>query len=386
MTLQQARFHTQIINKEYLKHRKINNMKDKGLILLITLGLIGAACSGNEAEQETVSEEVVRSVNVIHKTIVPATFASYVRVVGSVETSNDIMISAEVSGRVVSHSVKEGEAVRKGQTIMIIDDAKLKQEEARLVAMTSQAKENYERLKKVYEEDGIGSELDYLNAKYAYEQSNSVLESLRVDLANTRIKAPFNGIVENRMAEVGEMVGAGTPVVRLIGADEFMISAGVPARYSNAVKTGDIAEIWFDDQVSDTLRGEITFAASSINTQNRTFTIEVELPDAASQYKVDMIANLRLKTNELDDVIVISEEYIYSKDGQYVVYVLSENEEGKPIAEERAIDLGLSYKTNVIIESGLSAGDELITLGSAFLDDGMRITPKQRHGNNLAAN
>ena len=148
MTLLQARFHMRIINKEYLKHRKINNMKDKGLILLITLGLIGAACSGSETEQGTVSEEVVRSVNVIHKTIAPSTLASYVRVVGSVETSNDIMISAEVSGRVVSHSVKEGETVRKGQTILVIDDAKLKREEARLVAITSQAKENYERLKK----------------------------------------------------------------------------------------------------------------------------------------------------------------------------------------------------------------------------------------------
>ena len=188
------------------------------------------------------------------------------------------------------------------------------------------------------------------------------------------------------MAEAGEMVGAGTPVVRLIGADDYMISAGVPARYSSAIKTGDIVEIWFDNQAADTLRGEITFAAGSINTQNRTFTIEVELPGVASEYKVDMIANLRLKTNELDNVIVISEEFIYSKNGEYVVYVLSQNEAGNPVAEERVVDLGLSYKTNVVIENGLLIGDELITLGSAFLDDGMRVTPMEKQASNLAAN
>jgi multidrug efflux pump subunit AcrA (membrane-fusion protein) len=67
-----------------------------------------------------------------------------------------------------------------------------------------------------------------------------------------------------------------------------------------------------------------------------------------------------------------------------VVYVLSENEEGKSVANEREVKLGLSYQTNVIIEEGLAEGDKLITLGSAFLDDGMRVTVKE--DKKLAAN
>jgi multidrug efflux pump subunit AcrA (membrane-fusion protein) len=81
---------------------------------------------------------------------------------------------------------------------------------------------------------------------------------------------------------------------------------------------------------------------------------------------------------------VISEEFVYSKDNRYVVYVLSENEEGKAVANEREVKLGLSYQTDVIVEEGLSQGDKLITLGSAFLDDGMRVTVKDNK--NLAAN
>ncbi len=364
----------------------MKNMKDKGLILLVTIGLLGVACSGESAEQETGPEELVKTVNITTKTISPSTFASYVRVVGAVETSNDIMISAEVSGRVVSYSANEGEYIRKGQTIVKIDDSKLKQEKARLEAITSQAKENYERLKKIYEEDGIGSELDYLNAKYAFEQSNSALESIKVDLANTNIKAPFNGTLESIMFEVGEMVSPGSPVVRLIGSNDYIISAGVPARYADVIKTGDDVEVWFDTQVSDTLKQEIKFTAGSINPQNRTFRIEIDLPKKESQYKVDMIANIRLKTNEQENVLVISEEYVYSKENGYVVYVLSENDENEPVAEERIVSLGLSYKTDVIIESGLEVGDELITLGSAFLDDGMRVTPKDQQDSNIASN
>lgn len=352
--------------------------------LLIIVAL--AACSGGEEVQNTPDEELIKSVNITTQLIQPSTFESFVRVVGTVETSNDIMISAEVSGKVTSHNVKEGDQVKKGQVILKIDDSKLKQEKARLEAMTSQAKENYERLKKVYEEDGIGSEIDYLNARYAFQQSNSALESIKVDLANTSITAPFNGSIESKMVEVGEMVSPGTPVVRIIGSDDYIISAGVPARYADVISADDNVQIWFDTQGSDTLDGTISFAGNSINPQNRTFRIEIDLPEKANQYKVDMIANLRLQTNKQENVLVISEEYVYSKPEGYVVYVLSKDDKGHNVADERMVNLGLSYKTGVIIESGLDIGDQLITLGSAFLDDGMRVTPKDQSDSNLASN
>lgn len=363
------------------------SMKKVTLFASLFLATIFAACSGGGEETQTnTEEELVKSVNITTQTIQPSTFASFVRVVGTVETSNDIMISAEVSGRVTSYSFKEGDAIRKGQTIVKIDDSKLKQEKARLDAMTSQAKENYERLKKVYEEDGIGSEIDYLNAKYAFEQSNSALESIKVDLANTSIKAPFNGRIESKSVEVGEIVNPGMPVVRIIGSDGYFISAGVPARYADVVSAGDDVEVWFDTQGSDTLNSSISFAGSSINPQNRTFRIEVDLPKKENQYKVDLIANLKLKTNQQEGVVVISEEFVYSKENGYVVYVLSKDEKGNNVANERVVSLGLSYKTGVIIKSGLEIGDQLITLGSAFLDEGMRVTPKGSSDSNLASN
>ncbi len=357
-------------------------MKVQNYLIILITGTVLLACGGESQESET-QEELVKTVNITTKTVAPSTFASYVRVVGNVETSNDIMISAEVNGRVIDYKVEEGAQVKKGQTIVKIDDSKLKQEKARLEAMTSQTKEQYERLKKVYEEDGIGSELDYLNAKYAYEQSNSALESIKIDLENTSIKAAFNGEVEAIMVEEGEMVSPGMQVVRLIGSDAYKISAGVPARYSDAVQIGDKVDVWFDTQVKDTLNSAINYVGGSINPQNRTFRIETRLPKNKT-YKVDMIANMRLKTVEQSNVLVISEEFVYSKDNRYVVYVLSENEEGKAVANEREVKLGLSYQTNVIIEEGLAEGDKLITLGSAFLDDGMRVTVKD--DKKLAAN
>ncbi len=347
-------------------------MNTKYSISILSIVVLFAACSGSDEAVPQEVEELVKTVNVRSAQINPTEFNSFVRVVGTVETSDDIMISAEVSGKVLNYNVQEGETVRAGQTIIKIDDAKLKQEHARLEALTNQARENYQRLKKIYDEDGIGSEIDYLNSKYAYEQSASSLESIKVDLANTNIKAPFTGIVEEIMFEVGEMVSPGAPTVRLIGDENYKITAGVPARYATAIKQGNLVDIWFDTQYADTLSERITFVANSINPQNRTFRIEIDLQQTDGM-KVDMIANIRLNTLQQENVIVVSEEFIYSKDGRYVSYVIDENEEGKTIAREKVVTLGPSYQSYVIVETGLEPGEELITIGSAFLNNGMRI-------------
>jgi RND family efflux transporter MFP subunit len=353
-------------------------------ILLLSVATLFAACSGDTSQTDA-PEEVVKTVNVSTIPIEPTDFASYLRVVGTVETSNDIMISAEVTGKLLSYSVNEGDKVRKGQVIARIDDAKLKQEKARLEAVTAQSLDNYERLKQVYEQEGIGSEMEYLNAKYAYEQNNSALQSLKVDLANTEIKAPFNGSVETIMIEEGEIASPGMPVVRLIGSDNYIISAGVPARYASAVSLGDKVEVWFDSMMDERLEGTITYVGNSINASNRTFRIEVKLPGNRNDLKVDMIGNMVLKTLSLDNVIVVSEEFVYSKDDGYTMYVIAENEEGKTVAEERIVDLGPSYKTNVVVEGGLQVGEKLITIGSAFLNDGMRVSVINKENNAVAA-
>lgn len=361
-------------------------MKNFNLILVILIASFATACSEGDATETAGTEQIRKTVNVETKTLAPSTFNSKLRVVGNVETKNDIMISAEVSGRVIDHVVPEGSSVKKGQTILKIDDAKLMQEKHRLEAITSQARENYERLKKVFEEDSIGSEIDYLNAKYGYQQSNSALNSIKVDLENTTLKAPFDGTVENYVLEEGEMASPGMPVVRLIGTKTFIVTAGVPARYADVVLAGDRVDVWFDTQNADTLSGKINFVGNSIDPQSRTFKIEVLLPAQEESYKVDMIANLRLNTLTEENVIIVSEEFVYKEKDEFVSYIKAEDENGEPVAERRKVKLGPSYKSNVIIRDGLKAGDELITIGSAFLNEGVRLNIVESRDQNFASN
>ena len=105
---------------------RLTHMKKKLIIPILSTLIVFAACSGEQEVTQEV-EELVKTVNVRTSMITPSNFNSFVRVVGTVETSDDIMISAEVSGKVTKYYVQEGESVRVGETIIKIDDAKLKQ-------------------------------------------------------------------------------------------------------------------------------------------------------------------------------------------------------------------------------------------------------------------
>lgn len=352
--------------------------------VILTGILVAVLLIGCSEEQQAPEEELIKTVNVETQTIEPTKFERYLKLVGTVEAQNDVRISAEVSGRIMNYFVEQGDQVKKGDPILKIDDSQLIRERERLDAITAQARENYERLKRLFEQDSIGSEIDFLNAKYNYEQNKASLEAVKVNIAKSTVKAPFDATVEEVVLEEGEMASPGAVLVRLIGTNQLKVSAGVPSIYSDVVTKGDMAQIWFDFQKADTLRLPITFVGKSISPQARTFEVEIKLPPATENYKVDMIANVTVRTLQSEDAIVIGKEYVFQNGDQEVVYTASTNQEGNRIARMKPVTLGASYKNDVVITSGLESGDELITVGSSFLQDNMRIEIVTQKNNKFA--
>ncbi|MCW9705332.1 efflux RND transporter periplasmic adaptor subunit [Fodinibius salsisoli] len=349
-------------------------------VLGIVMMLLLVGCAETQQAPE---EETVKSVTVETKKVQPQLFERHLKLVGSVEAQNDVRISAEVSGRVEQYYVEQGDAVSKGTPLLKIDDSKLQREKARLQAQTQQTKEQYERLSRVFEQDSIGSEIDVINAKTAYEQSRAALESVEVDLQNTTVRAPFDATVEDIMMEEGEMASPGAMLVRLIGNNRLKVSAGVPSNYSNVVNRGDSAEVWFDYQQADTLKLPISFVGKSINPEDRTFEIEVNLPAGGEDYKVDMVSNIKVQTLRQENAVVIGKEFLYQNGEQNVVYVVSEDSSGHTVAQVKPVQLGASYQNKVVIADGLGSGEQLITIGSSFLQDAMRIEVVEEKKKNL---
>ena len=345
-------------------------MKMRRLLLAGMLLCLMISCSPAPPEPE---EEVGRTVNVETQQVEPQAFARYLKLVGTVETPNDVQLSAEVSGQVVTYYKEQGDTVAKGEPILKINDDQLVRERERLEAATAQARENYERLRRLYEEQEIGSEIDYLNARYTYQQNQASLEAVKENIAKTTVTAPFTGQVETILLEEGEMATPGAPLVRLIGTGQLQISAGVPSNFSDVVARGDSTYVWFDFQKTDTLRLPITFVGKSIDPEARTFEVEIPLPPDSAGFKVNMQANVQVKILERDSAIVAGAEYIYPEGDENRVYITGKDDSGRAIALMKTVELGPSYRNSIVIAEGLTPGDQMITIGSAFLEDSMRI-------------
>ena len=356
-------------------------IKNFALIAAILLGI--SSCT----EEASVPEREVRTVDVQTETLEPEIFESYLRQVGTVTSTGDVTVAAEVTGVVQEVLKREGQDVSEGEAVLRLDNRQLQQEVRRLEAATNQARENYERLQRLYENENIGSEIEVLNARYSYEQSQSMLETARINLENSIIKAPFSGTIENILAEQGSMVSMGTPVFRIVDGNDKKIRLGVPARYTNAVDMGDMAEVWFNYNPDQRYTLPVTFIGNTIDPMNRTFRVDINLPSELQDLKIEMIANVRIRTEYRENVLLVNEEFLFQKDGRYVVYLKGNNDEGDPIAVEREIRMGPSFENQTVVTEGLNPGDELITIGSSYLENGTRInTVENGDGESTAYN
>src|SRR5699024_6121691 len=128
----------------------------------------------------------------------------------------------------------------------------------------------------------------------------------------------------------------------------------------------------------------ITNDCETINPKTRKYEMEIKLPPQKESYKVDMSINIKLETFSRDSAIVVGKEFIYQDGEKDIVYTLDNEEDSSAIAKMTPVELGVSYENRVIINKGLSTGDRLITVGSSFLQDSMRVQVVEQRDGNIA--
>ena len=151
--------------------------------------------------------------------------------------NQDVMVSLRKASD-PRNFVDKGAQVESGAPLAKIDDRILTAQVEQARAVAELAGQTWERRKRLWEEDRIGSEITYLEARFGAEQSMAALRGLEERLARTTIRAPFSGVWDERHVEIGSMVAPGQSVGRLIDLDPVRVVAGVPERYVPDVWVG----------------------------------------------------------------------------------------------------------------------------------------------------
>ena len=347
-----------------------------GLAWVAALAGAVAGCGGARGEppQETgdAVEEYRRVINVEVVRVEPRSFTRTIRLTGVAVAMRDVVVSAEEAGVVRRIDVDKGSRVGVGNALLRLDETILKAQVQVAAAQADYDEEVWERRKKLYEEDGVGSELAYHEARHRAEQSRGNLDVLQARLARTTIRAPIRGVLDSRMVEVGTMVSPGTPVARIVQADTIRIMAGIPERYALYVSAGGEASASFDVMPEQAFAGSMTFVGATVDPDTRTFPMELTLTNPGGRIKPGMVADVSVVQAELAGAIVVPRQALVSMEEGHVVFVVEGTGE-EALAVTRPVGIAASQGNDVVVESGLQAGDRLVVVGQQGLTGGDQV-------------
>lgn len=356
-----------------IRSRKSSAPRLRGTTLpsILVLGLVLSGC-GDSAQADASEETYQRVVNVETLTLEPRGFEERIQVTGTVQANRDVTISAEEAGVVREILVEKGTAVEEGEALFRIDDTILRAQLREAEARAALARETSERRRRLFEEDGVGAELAYLESRYQAEQAEAVVETLAERLERTVVRAPISGILESRSVEVGTLVAPGSAVARIVETNPVKILGGVPERFAGAVTRGASAVVSFDVLAGETFPARIQYVGSTVNPNNRTFDVEILLPNPGMTVKPEMVATIDILRRGMEDVIVVPQEALVRVEDGFVAFVAAA-EGGEEVAQVRPLVLGASQRNEVVVEEGLSAGDRLIVVGQTEVANGDRV-------------
>lgn len=343
---------------------------------MVVLAACGSAQADGTEDAET-SERFVRVINVEVAPISTEQFVEEIRLTAVAMANSDVMLEAEESGQIVEVFLDRGDPVAAGDAIAKIDDAILVAQVAQARAAADLASQTWDRRRRLFEEEGVGSEIAYLEARFAAEQSAAALAVLEERLGRTVIRAPFAGILDERHVDVGTMVGPGKTIGRIVQLDPVKVVAGVPERYAADVAVGASVEIVFEALGGATYGARIRYVSSTVHPQNRTFGIEAEVPNRNGAIKPQMVANLALARRVVEQAMVVPQDALIRVEGGYVVFVLAERD-GHDVAEVRQVVLGPARRNLVVVESGVTPGERLVVVGQKSVADGDRVNVVER--------
>lgn len=308
------------------------------------------------------------------KEMQPEEFKHYITVFGNVEADQYAKISPEMSGQVRTIHVKEGQHVKKGELLVSLntDATQSGVNEAR--TSLELATTTYEKQKKLWDQ-GIGSEIQYLQAKAQKDAGEARLNMLEAQLNMSQVRAPFNGVVDRIYLKVGDIAGPMVPVVEFVNLSKLTIKADISETYVGSIHAGDKVVISFAS-VPGTLNATIVRTSEVINPGSRTFQIELNINNPGEKIRPNMISSILINDYTSDQAFVVP-SIVIKRDitGDYL-YIAKLNENNQLTASKKYIERGISSEGSTMITKGLKKGDKVIVAGYNLVSTGSVLAVK----------
>jgi len=305
----------------------------------------------------------------------PEKFNHYLELQGDVSTKQNVLIYPEIAGTLYRVYVKEGQKVAKGQLLASIDDGGLSSQLAQMKTQAALAKTTFDRQKRLWDQN-IGSEIQYLEAKTAYESQQSAVKQMQSQVAKSSIRAPFSGVIDDVIKDQGTVVspGPGSEIFRIVNLSDMYIKVDVPESHLPNVIPGKNVQVYFPI-TGDSVRTKVRQTGNFINPGNRSFTAEIPVPSKDGKIKPNLTAKVMINDYSSENAILIPQSIVSenAEGEQYVYLINSDSTASEAIAKKVIITTGKTQGDFVEILSGIDSGDGIINEGARSVRDGQKV-------------
>ncbi len=351
--------------EQLISDKNVTELQAKKASLQAELSKIDEALAVLDVKKE----EVLVSTITLKDTV----FNHYLEVQGNVNTKENIVVQPEFSGTLTALYVKAGQRVTKGQILGKIDDAGMGQQLASMENQYALAKTTFERQKNLWDKK-IGSEIQFLQAQTQMISAQKAVAQMRAQVAKTVVRAPFSGTIDDVFVERGQVVAPNPQgLMRIVNLSNMYVSTTVPETYIGKLKPGTEVAV-FLTSLGKTYKGKVRQVANFINPSNRSFGIEVSVPNPDNLLRPNQVAKLKIIDYTINNAIVVPTNVV-QEDGAHEKFVFIATQiNGKTgIAKKVVVKVGKSSNNVTEILSGLSANDILVTEGVNGIADGMKL-------------
>ena len=310
-----------------------------------------------------------RALNVRAEVLKYGQMAERIRPVGALSAEEDVELAFETAGKLMQIHFVEGARVQKGQLLAKVNDAQLQAQLQKLQAQLKLAEDRLYRQNVLLGKDAVSQE--------SYDQAATETETLKADIAlikariaETELRAPFDGVLGLRYVSEGAYVTTATKIVRMVKLNPIKIDFSISERYANKIKKGD--KISFSVRIGDnivTYNNSLVYAVEpEITTDTRSLVIRARCNNDDEQLIPGMSASVELTMSSTENALAVPSESIISELGISKVYLYKNG-----LAVSHQITPGMRTESHVQVLDGVKAGDTLIVSGILQLREAMPV-------------
>lgn len=336
---------------------------EKSKITTFALPLLMMSMLAACGEEQVTKKEDKYAIPVETTTVMQGDVSSFYSTTATLEAPQEANVVSRISGLIESITVEEGDRVRKGQVLAIIDAKRQQYDLDRSEAEVKIIEQELNRLNKMNNKEFISAD-SLAKLEYNLQAAIAKKDLAELQVKESRVISPIDGVIAKRYVKAGNMAKEFGDLFYIVNQDELHGIVHLPEQQLTSLKLGQEAQIFSNQQSNQTIDAKVLRISPIVDPQSGTFKVTLAVPNENARLKAGMFTRVELKYDTHENVITVPYSALINQDNKQALYVI----EGTN-ANRREVTIGYREGDAVEIVSGIKPGEQVVTRGHQNLKD-----------------